>query len=147
MAIPERAHKIVVKRAYEPPVRGDGVRILVDRLWPRGLRKDDAHFDQWRKDLAPSTELRKFYGHRPERFAEFTKRYRGELRELTTAAALSDVIHMAQRRPITLLTATRDLEQSGAAVLATYIQDVIEQRARTPANARTTRNRSSLNVE
>jgi uncharacterized protein YeaO (DUF488 family) len=132
MAMPGRAHKIVVKRAYDPPVLGDGVRILVDRLWPRGLRKEDAHFDQWRKDLAPSTELRKFYGHRPERFAEFTKRYRAELREPTTAAAVSDVIHMAQRRLVTLLTATRDLEQSGAAVLAAYVQEVIERSARGP---------------
>ena len=60
--------KVRIKRAYEAPARGDGVRILVDRLWPRGLRKDDAHFDQWRKDLSPSTELRQFYAHQPERF-------------------------------------------------------------------------------
>lgn len=70
MAEPSR---IRIKRAYEPPERGDGVRILVDRLWPRGLRKDDAHFDEWRKDLSPSTALRQFYGHRPERFDEFTE--------------------------------------------------------------------------
>ena len=63
--MPPSSHKIAIKRAYDPPVASDGVRILVDRLWPRGLRKDAAHFDQWRKDLSPSTELRQFYGHRP----------------------------------------------------------------------------------
>ena len=87
---------IRIKRAYEPPERGDGVRILVDRLWPRGLRKDDAHFDQWRKDLSPTTALRQFYGHRPERFAEFAKRYRSELRRKDAVAAISEIVDVAQ---------------------------------------------------
>ena len=100
---------IRIKRAYDPPERGDGVRILVDRLWPRGLRKDDAHFDQWRKDLSPSTALRQFYGHRPERFAEFAKRYRSELRRKEAVAAISEIVDLARRRPVTLLTASRDL--------------------------------------
>ena len=69
----EQGSRIRIKRAYEPPARGDGTRILVDRLWPRGLRKDDAKFDQWRKDVSPSTELRQFYSHRPERFVEFAE--------------------------------------------------------------------------
>ena len=125
MAMPERAHKIVVTRAYDPPVRGDGVRILVDRLWPRGLRKEDAHFDQWRKDLSPSTELRQFYGHRQERFAEFTKRYGAELRKKEAAAAVADVIHLTRRRPVTLITASRDLEHSEAAVLAQHLGDCL----------------------
>jgi uncharacterized protein YeaO (DUF488 family) len=118
----ERYHRIRIKRAYEPPKRGDGVRLLVDRLWPRGLRKEDARFDAWRKDLAPSTELRQFYGHRPERFAEFAKRYRGELRTKATTA-VAEVLELAHRRPITLLTATRDLDRSGAAVLAAYFEE------------------------
>ena len=126
------SHKIAIKRAYEPPARGDGVRILVDRLWPRGLRKDAAHFDQWRKDLSPSTQLRQFYGHRPERFAEFTKRYRVELREKEAAAAISEMIDLNRRRPVTLLTASRDLSHSEAAVLAAYIQAIIKRRSRSP---------------
>jgi uncharacterized protein YeaO (DUF488 family) len=116
------ASRIRVKRVYDAPARGDGVRLLVDRLWPRGLRKEDARVGEWRKDLAPSTELRKFYGHRPERFAEFATRYRRELREAHTAEAVSEVLALARRRNVTLLTATRDLERSGAAVLADHLR-------------------------
>ena len=128
----EPFHKVAIKRAYDPRARGDGVRILVDRLWPRGLRKDAADLDQWRKDLSPSTELRQFYGHRPERFAEFTKRYRAELRKKEAAAAVSDVMDLNRRRPVTLLTASRDLSHSEAAVLATHLQGIIRRRARSP---------------
>ncbi len=124
----ELTHKVAIKRAYEPPARGDGVRILVDRLWPRGLRKDDAHFDQWRKDLSPSTELRQFYGHRPERFAEFTKRYRIELRHKQAAAAVSEIVDLNRRRPVTLLTASHDASHSEAAVLAKHIEQIIKRR-------------------
>jgi uncharacterized protein YeaO (DUF488 family) len=130
--VAEPFHKVAIKRAYEAPTRGDGIRILVDRLWPRGLRKDAAHFDQWRKDLSPSTELRQFYGHRPERFAEFTKRYRAELRKREAAAAVSEVLDLNRRRPVTLLTASRDLSHSEAAVLATHLQAIINRRARSP---------------
>ena len=113
---------------YEPAARGDGVRILVDRLWPRGVRKEAAQFDQWRKDLSPSTELRKFYGHRPERFAEFARRYRAELRHKEAAAAVSEIIDLTRRRPVTLLTASRDLTHSEAAVLATHVRAIISRR-------------------
>ena len=122
--------KIRIKRAYEPPARGDGVRILVDRLWPRGMRKDDAHFDQWRKDLSPSTALRKFYAHKPERFAEFTKRYRSELRRKEAIAAISEIVDLTRRRPVTLITASRDLEHSEAAVLATRVRAALKRAAR-----------------
>jgi uncharacterized protein YeaO (DUF488 family) len=121
MTVPSRVR---IKRAYEPPARGDGVRILVDRLWPRGLRKDDAHFDQWRKDVSPSTELRKYYGHRPERFAEFAKRYGAELRRRDAAAAVHEIAELTRRRPVTLLTAARDLEHSEAAVLARRLRAI-----------------------
>ena len=124
MAEPSR---IRIKRAYEPPERGDGVRILVDRLWPRGLRKDDAHFDQWRKDLSPSTALRQFYGHRPERFDEFTKRYRAELRRKDAVTAAREIIKMTRRRPVTLLTASRDLDHSEAAVLANHLRSTSDR--------------------
>jgi len=126
----ELAHRVAIKRAYDPPARGDGVRILVDRLWPRGLRKDDAHFDQWRKDLSPSTSLRQFYGHRPERFDEFTKRYRAELRNKQAAAAVSEVIDLARRRPVTLLTASRDAAHSEAAVLAKRLRAISNRATR-----------------
>ena len=134
----ESPHKIAIKRAYEPPARGDGVRILVDRLWPRGLRKDDAKFDQWRKVLSPSTELRQFYGHRPERFAEFTKRYRAELRGKDAAAAVNELLDLAQRRPVTLLTASRDLAHSEAAVLAAHLRRIMKRRGETSGSKLTT---------
>ena len=127
----EQFHKIAIKRAYEPKVRGDGVRILVDRLWPRGLRKVEAQFDQWRKDLSPSTDLRRFYGHRPERFAEFTKRYRAELEGKEAAAAVQEVIDLNHRRPVTFLTASHDLEHSGAAVLAEHVRAIVNDQSRT----------------
>jgi uncharacterized protein YeaO (DUF488 family) len=113
---------IRIKRAYEPPERGDGLRILVDRLWPRGLRKEDAHFDQWRKELSPSTALRQLYNHRPERFAEFAQRYRSELRRKDAVAAMREIIDLARRRPVTLITASRDLDHSEVAVLAKRLQ-------------------------
>jgi uncharacterized protein YeaO (DUF488 family) len=122
-------YRIAIKRAYEQRTRGDGVRVLVDRLWPRGLRKEDASFDQWRKDLAPSTELRQFYGHRPERFAEFTHRYRAELRREAARAAVSEMVELNRRRPITFVTASRDLEHSEAAVLAKHVQATAKRRA------------------
>jgi uncharacterized protein YeaO (DUF488 family) len=125
----EQGSRIRIKRAYEPPARGDGTRILVDRLWPRGLRKDDARFDQWRKDVSPSTELRQFYSHRPERFVEFAKRYRAELRRREAVDAIAEIIELANRRPVTLLTASRDLGHSEAAVLATYVRAKIRRRA------------------
>ncbi|MGH2781986.1 MAG: DUF488 domain-containing protein [Thermoleophilaceae bacterium] len=124
----EPAHRVAIKRAYEPPARGNGIRILVDRLWPRGLRKEAAHFDQWRKDLSPSTELRKFYGHRPARFTEFQKRYLAELRTGTAASAVSEMVDLNRRRPLTLLTASRDVSRSEVAVLATHLRRIISHR-------------------
>ena len=127
MTAAEHVHRVAIKRAYDRPARGDGIRVLVDRLWPRGLRKDDANFDQWRKDLAPTTELRQFYGHRPERFAEFTRRYREELRRIEASAAVSEMIELNQDRPITFLTASRDLEHSEVAVLAEHVRAIAKR--------------------
>ena len=107
------------KRIYDEPVRGDGYRVLVDRLWPRGFRKDQAPIDRWAKELAPSTELRKWYGHDPEKFAEFKKRYRVELKE--AKPAIDELLKEAGRRPITLVTATKDIDHSAAAVLAEHL--------------------------
>jgi uncharacterized protein YeaO (DUF488 family) len=111
------ARQVSIKRVYEPPSPEDGARVLVDRVWPRGLSKESAHLDLWEKDVAPSTELRKWYGHRPERFEEFRRRYTAELAEPDREAALRRLRELAEQGPVTLLTATKDLEQSQAAVL------------------------------
>lgn len=107
-----------LRRVYEPAEPGDGKRVLVDRVWPRGLSKEKARLDEWEKDVAPSTELRKWYGHRADRFAEFTRRYEAELDDPDRAAALSRLRDLAGAGPVTLLTATKDLDRSQAAVLA-----------------------------
>jgi uncharacterized protein YeaO (DUF488 family) len=107
-----------VRRVYEQPSPDDGVRLLVDRLWPRGLSKDAAHIDEWVKDVAPSDDLRRWYGHEPERFAEFRRRYVDELREPQRAEALARLAGAASRYTVTLLTATKDAAHSQAAVLA-----------------------------
>ena len=120
-----------IARVYEPTMAADGVRLLVDRLWPRGLTKEGAHLDGWRTDLAPSTELRKFYGHRPERFEEFARRYEAELQAPQAVAALDEVLTLMRTQPVTLLTATRDLETSGAAVLAEHLSSIGSRRRRT----------------
>jgi len=106
---------IQAKRVYDRPEPTDGRRVLVDRLWPRGLRKDAANWDEWLKDAAPSAELRTWYGHDPARFAEFAKRYRAELAH---TEALRTLRGYAAEGPLTLLTATRDLEHAQATVLA-----------------------------
>jgi uncharacterized protein YeaO (DUF488 family) len=97
--------------------------VLVDRVWPRGLTKEAAHLDEWIKDVAPSTPLRRWYGHRPERFTEFTRRYLAELAEPPSAAAMNRLHELARRRNVTLLTATRDIDHSQAAVLADQLRD------------------------
>lgn len=105
-------------RVYDDPGRQAGEhRVLVDRLWPRGKRKDSLDLDDWCKDVAPSTELRTWYGHEPRRFAAFTRRYRSELAEEPAAGAVAELRTAAGRHGVTLLTATRDVERSGAAVL------------------------------
>jgi uncharacterized protein YeaO (DUF488 family)/DNA-binding MarR family transcriptional regulator len=105
-----------IARVYERP-RANSTRVLVDRLWPRGVPKADAPFTQWLKDVAPSAELRKWYGHRPERFDEFARRYRDELTRGPARDALASLCAAAHSAPVTLVTATKDLDRSGAAVL------------------------------
>lgn len=118
-----RPGPVRVKRVYGEPTATDGLRVLVDRLWPRGVRKQDLVLDEWLKDVAPSSELRTWYGHRAERFDEFERRYRQELRSGPAAEALRRLRETARADRITLLTATKDVERSGAAVLA----DVLRQ--------------------
>jgi uncharacterized protein YeaO (DUF488 family) len=109
---------VQVRRVYDDPGEGGGARVLVDRLWPRGLSKQKANLDEWCKDVAPSPELRKWYGHDPWRFAEFRRRYRVELKDPAHKEALGHLRELARRRRLTLLTATRDPDISEAAVLA-----------------------------
>lgn len=113
--------RVQAKRVYQEPSRGDGVRVLVDRLWPRGIRKDALKMDRWAREVAPSPELRKWYGHVPERFEEFRERYLAELEGGEQRAACDELVAMAKDRMLTLLTATRDLERSGAEVLAEHL--------------------------
>jgi len=110
--------KVRVRRVYEEPEPGDGTRVLVDRIWPRGLTKAKAALDEWCKNVAPSDELRKWYSHDPDRFEEFGRRYQLELQDPQRADALAHLRGLARDRQLTLLTATRQPEISEAAVLA-----------------------------
>lgn len=110
--------EVRVRRIYEPAAEEDGKRVLVDRVWPRGVSKDEARLDLWAKDVAPSTELRRWYGHDPDRFPEFERRYRAELDDPGRADALAELRDLAAAGTVTLLTATKDEEHSQAAVLA-----------------------------
>jgi uncharacterized protein YeaO (DUF488 family) len=111
------------RRVYDPVSDDDGFRVLVDRIWPRGLAKEDANLHSWEKDVAPSHELRMWYGHKPERFEEFKRRYIAELGAATGRAGLARLRELAEQGTLTLLTASRDLEHSQAAVLAELLRE------------------------
>ena len=106
---------VKIKRIYEPPAADDGQRILVDRLWPRGVSKDHAHIDAWLKDVAPSADLRRWFGHKPERWTEFQKRY---LTELQSNPAFEELRGLARGKPTTLLYGAKDETHNQARVLA-----------------------------
>lgn len=108
---------VVTKRAYEPYAPSDGYRVLIDRLWPRGVSKADAHLDAWEKDVAPSRALREWYGHDPAKWPEFQKRYTEELRAPAAKAVLDDLVRRASRGRVTLVFASRAAEISDVAVL------------------------------
>jgi uncharacterized protein YeaO (DUF488 family) len=112
-----------VRRVYDEPTPTDGTRVLVDRVWPRGLTREAVHLDEWVKDVAPSTELRRWYGHEPERFDEFRHRYLAELDDPHRRAALARLRELLESGPLTLLTATRDVTHSNAAVLADVLSE------------------------
>jgi len=116
-------YEIGLRRIYDEPSSGDGQRVLVDRIWPRGIRKEEAHVEEWLRDVAPSTELRKWFGHDPDRFTEFRRRYLAELRAPERKQALRHLRDLAGGNRVTLLTASRDLEHSQAAVLADLLND------------------------
>jgi uncharacterized protein YeaO (DUF488 family) len=109
------ASHLRLKRAYEPAEPDDGVRILVDRLWPRGVSKAKARLDDWMKDIAPSTRLRQWFGHDPARWAEFQRRYRAELRE--QPEALDHIRTLARRGVVTLVYSAHDEQHNDAVVL------------------------------
>jgi uncharacterized protein YeaO (DUF488 family) len=111
---------IALKRIYEPASRSDGMRILVDRIWPRGIKKDDAKIDLWLKDVAPSTALRQWFGHKPERWEKFRERYRAELSKNDALAELRELARTPKR--ITLLYGAHDEEHNQAVVLADLLK-------------------------
>lgn len=113
---------VQVRRVYDPAEDQDGTRVLVDRLWPRGIKKVDAHLDEWSKDVGPSADLRRWYGHEPAKFEEFSRRYLAELDDPARAAALDHLRELADGQRLTLLTATKNAEISEAAVLATILR-------------------------
>lgn len=116
------AGTIAIKRAYEPPMRGDGQRVLVDRIWPRGVSREEAALDLWLKDIAPSTALRKWFGHDPARWDEFRTRYRAEL--AANEAAVAQLCALAAKGKVTLIYGARDEQHNQAVVLADYLTQV-----------------------
>ncbi len=111
---------IQTKRVYEPESAHDGKRFLVERLWPRGIKKENLDIDAWLKDVAPSTELRQWFGHDPAKWSEFQKRYRAELR--SHQAALTPLLASARRGNVTLLYSAHDQEHNNAIVLKGYLE-------------------------
>lgn len=117
------SNRVWMRRAYDPPTRNDGYRVLVDRLWPRGVSKADLAIDEWNRDVAPSDELRRWYGHRPERWDEFRERYRRELEQRAAREAITALAERARKRRVTLVFGARDAEHSQAAVLRELIEE------------------------
>jgi uncharacterized protein YeaO (DUF488 family) len=111
---------IQLKRVYDPPGPEDGARFLVERLWPRGIRKENLHYDAWIRDAAPSTELRKWFGHDPSKWAEFWRRYFAELE--TRSEALEPIRKAMRRGKVTLLFSSHDQEHNNAAALKTFLE-------------------------
>jgi uncharacterized protein YeaO (DUF488 family) len=108
---------VALKRAYDEPAASDGTRVLVERLWPRGLSKERAHIDLWLKDVAPSTELRQWFHHDPQKFPEFRCRYQAELQSEAAQEALTKLREIAKQGQLTLVFATHDAAYSNAVVL------------------------------
>ncbi|WP_323017460.1 DUF488 domain-containing protein [Castellaniella sp.] len=119
---------VQIKRVYEAPADSDGLRVLVDRLWPRGLSKASFQHDLWCKDLAPSADLRKWFGHQVERWAQFRRDYTAELQSDAAQRLMDDVLSSARGRSVTLLYGARDTEHNQAVVLAQVLQDRVRHR-------------------
>lgn len=112
---------VALKRVYDEPASSDGARVLVERLWPRGLSKARAHIDLWLKEVAPSHELRTWFGHDPEKFVEFRRRYEAELASGAGQSALSTLRDLLREGPLTLVFAAHDVEHTNAVVLRDLI--------------------------
>lgn len=116
-----------LKRAYEPPARDDGRRFLVERLWPRGVKKSTLRLDGWLKDVAPSPELRNWFSHDPQKWPEFQKRYRTELKQHPQVC--DPIVHAARQGTVTLVYGARDPKQNSAAVLCDYLKKRLTAKA------------------
>jgi uncharacterized protein YeaO (DUF488 family) len=126
---------VVTKNAYEPAGSADGYRVLIDRLWPRGLSKEKAKLDAWEKDIAPSAELRKWYGHDPEKWPEFQQRYKEELRAPAAKAVLDALMERARKGRVTLVFASKAGDISNAAVLVALLGSRVKRAmGKTPAS-------------
>ncbi|WP_026450376.1 DUF488 domain-containing protein [Aequorivita capsosiphonis] len=110
---------IQIKRIYEDATKNDGTRILVDRIWPRGVSKEDAHLDEWMKEIAPSSELRKWFDHKEERFKEFSKKYETELKD--KPELVKELQDKAEKKRLTLLYGAKNEEYNQAVVLKTFL--------------------------
>ena len=117
-------HAIAAKRVYEKPAPEDGRRVLVDRIWPRGLTREAASIDRWLKEIAPSNELRKWFDHKSGRWEEFLRRYRHELEADAPALLLQQLLDIADKEPLTLLYSARDLSHNQAVALAGFLRDM-----------------------
>lgn len=114
---------ITIKRVYKPVNEADGKRVLVDRLWPRGISKEKAKIDEWMKDIAPSNELRKWFNHDPEKFEEFSQKYKEELKEPEKKKELDKLIEMSDGNTVTLVYSAKDEEHNQAVVLKHYLEE------------------------
>ncbi|MGE5620595.1 MAG: DUF488 domain-containing protein [Sphingomonadaceae bacterium] len=123
----ERGDRVRIKRAYEPPAPDDGYRVLIDRLWPRGVKKEDLALDAWLKQLAPSTELRRWFGHDPAKWAEFQRLYRQELSTPEAERLLAELRERARRGWVTLLYAAKDEEHNDAVVLRQLLEQQLQE--------------------
>lgn len=112
---------IWIKRVYDPPAKEDGSRFLVERLWPRGMKKEALHMEAWYKDVAPNNELRRWFGHDPAKWKEFQRRYRAEL--AANRAACQPLLNASEQGDITLLYSAHDTEHNNAVVLKSYLEE------------------------
>ena len=115
---------VKLKRVYDPASRGDGYRVLVERLWPRGIRKQDLPLDVWEKEVAPSHELRKWFGHDPERWSQFKQRYRKELKQGPALERLRELAERTTDRTLTLVFSSHDTEHNNAVVLKEELERI-----------------------
>lgn len=116
-------HEVRLQRVYEHSSATIGKRVLVDRVWPRGVRKESLSLDRWLRDLGPSDELRKWFGHRPDRWREFQQRYRAELARPPQSDLVDELVALARQGPLTLLYGARDEERNQAVVLRSLIEE------------------------